>query len=91
MLKTPRDYGWNLISRTIGPLLKIVGSKRFCWILVFKIVRGNIGFNWLITRESIYKFGSHTRISVKNKFASFFGREYVHVSKLSIVNRQIFV
>ena len=41
-------------------------------LVEFKIACGNMGLNWLISRDYIRKFGNHMRISIRNRFVRLF-------------------
>ena len=82
------ESGWSIVEhRRKQKVLLIFGVKASTSLVEFKIACGDIGLNWLISREYVRRFGNHVRISVNSKVAKYCSREYVsRLSKLMRVS-----
>ena len=68
---------WSTVERRNRPkVLLVFGVKSSLSLVESKILYGDIGFGWLVSRTLIRRL-YHMRIIIKHKFVKFFTQAYV--------------
>ena len=67
---------WSKVGcRNRSKVLLVFGVKSSISLVEFKILCGDIGLGWLVSKTLIRRLGNHMFIIIKNKFVKFFYTE----------------